>query len=285
MGSEQGSAVGTEQGSAMGTEQALRWGQSRAVPSGSVPWGQSRAVSWRHSKAVPSGSVLWGQSRQCHCHMLRGRTHSRGLPPTGPHPAGAHAWDPAGDLSVRAGRWRSWGGGVSQRRCGREGGSGWIDGLGRGAEGVGVGDRREGNASWVELSESCSDLQPGGRCCRRERQRSPTPPGAASLFYCSRKKRCRVCLAPLPLGEETLPPLHSSAGSPPPHPITRPGSELLFLLLPPIFFRRARLAPRGVLRAPGASESRHVLPGQEEHPPHNGKRIPARSEPLPSLLC
>uniref|UniRef100_A0A8C3UFG0 Collapsin response mediator protein 1 n=1 Tax=Catharus ustulatus TaxID=91951 RepID=A0A8C3UFG0_CATUS len=58
-----------------------------------------------------------------------------------------------------------------------------------GGQGGGVGDRREGNASWVALSESCSDLQPGGRCCRRQRQRSPTPPGAASLFDCSRKKK------------------------------------------------------------------------------------------------
>lgn len=58
-----------------------------------------------------------------------------------------------------------------------------------GGPGGGVGDRREGNASWVALSESCSDLQPGGRCCRRQRQRSPTPPGAASLFDCSRKKK------------------------------------------------------------------------------------------------
>lgn len=47
-----------------------------------------------------------------------------------------------------------------------------------GGLGGGVGDRREGNASWVALSESCSDLQPGGRCCRRQRQRSPTPPGS-----------------------------------------------------------------------------------------------------------
>lgn len=46
-----------------------------------------------------------------------------------PHPAAPHAWDPAGDLSVRAGRRRRWRGGVSQRWCGREGGSGWIDGL------------------------------------------------------------------------------------------------------------------------------------------------------------
>lgn len=59
-----------------------------------------------------------------------------------------------------------------------------------------MGDRREGTASWVEPSESRSDLQPGGRCCRRRGSaRRPPPPGAASLFYCSWKKRCRLRLA------------------------------------------------------------------------------------------
>lgn len=180
-----------------GTEQAGSLGQCEAMPSGSVVWGQRRAVPsgqcygdsaiWGQRRALPSGFTPRGRGRQCRCHVLRSRTHRRGFYPR-PHPAAAHARDPAGDLSVRAGRRRSWRGGVSQRRCGGREAPAGLMGC-EGGPGGGVGDRREGNASWVALSESCSDLQPGGRCCRRQRQRSPTPPGAASPFDCSRKKK------------------------------------------------------------------------------------------------
>lgn len=84
-----------------------------------------------------------------------------------------------------------------------------------------MGDRREGTASWVEPSESRSDLQPGGRCCRRERQRPPTPPGAASLFYCSWKKRCRLRLA-LPFLRARKLCLHYTAPPGPPAPPQHP---------------------------------------------------------------
>lgn len=124
------------------------------------------------------GQCYGDKGRQCYCHVLRGGTNSRGVTPV------PILWKPTRGTPPVTSAYERGGGGAggaafpSAGAGGREGGSGWIDGLGRGAEGVGVGDRREGNASWVELSESCSDLQPGGRCCRRERQRLPTPPGS-----------------------------------------------------------------------------------------------------------
>lgn len=159
-------------------------GQRRAVPSGSVLWGQCHRDSVEHCRqASRRGDGVGSAIAMCSTAGLS----AGGYIPR-PHPAAPHAWDPAGDLSVRAGRRRSRRGGVSQRRCGGREASAGLMGC-EGGQGGGVGDRREGNASWVALSESCSDLQPGGRCCRRQRQRSPTPPGAASLFDCSRKKK------------------------------------------------------------------------------------------------
>lgn len=135
-----------------------------------------------------------------------------------------------------------------------------------------MGDRREGTASWVEPSESRSDLQPGGRCCRRRGSaRRPPPPGSRVPVLLQLEKKVPAPPgAPLPPGEETLPPLHSSAGS---SPRPSPASELpLFPLSPPLFFFRSSG------RVPGGS--RHVVPGQEEHPPHHGKRSLAVSPRL-----
>lgn len=49
-------------------------------------------------------------------------------PIPGVHLAGAHAWDPAGDLSLRAGRRRSWGAAFPSADVGeREAPAGLID--------------------------------------------------------------------------------------------------------------------------------------------------------------
>lgn len=140
----------------------------RVSAMGTAPWGQRTAL--------PSRFMPWGRGGQCIAMCSTAGPSAGGYIPR-PHPAAPHAWDRAGDLSVRAGRRRSRRGGVSQRRCGGREASAGLMGC-EGGQGGGVGDRREGNASWVALSESCSDLQPGGRCCRRQRQLSPTPPGS-----------------------------------------------------------------------------------------------------------
>lgn len=151
---EQDSAVGVR---ALGEARAGSAIRDRA--KGTVPWGKSRQCHRDKARQCHQDQCYGDSAGQCHQGQCYGdsameiaqsiaiRLHAVGTAQAVPLPCVAqqdpppgvispvptlrqtHAWDPAGDLSVRAGRRRSRRGGVSQRRYGREGGSGWIDGL------------------------------------------------------------------------------------------------------------------------------------------------------------
>lgn len=74
-----------------------------------------------------------------------------------------------------------------------------------------------------------------------------------------------------------IPPLCRVAPAPPHHPT---GLRIIIRLSTAGVVPLGSARCSGSLRAPGAGESRHVLPGQEEHPAHYGKRPRALPAPL-----